>query len=206
MTPRTPQCEVFWALLPSSKHSGVPRDSKPPTFPSVGLHPHTWSKWGCHTFPERWTMVWQLFCLRSSSPQKQTTRSIYPMHFPNFSILRPWSLFTIRLSPNSGSSHPLVTNATKEVFWALLSSSEHSGIPEDSKPPTFPSVGLHAHTWPKWGYNMCHKALDLDILMFNIQHTYICVWDGWIMYLVPLKGRWWSFPFCLSMCASNVVH
>jgi hypothetical protein len=48
MTPRTPQCEVFWALLLSSEHSGVLEDSKPPTFPSVGLHPHTWPKWGCH--------------------------------------------------------------------------------------------------------------------------------------------------------------
>jgi hypothetical protein len=47
MTPKTPQCEVFWALLSSSEHSGVPADSKPPTFPSVGLHPHTWPKWGC---------------------------------------------------------------------------------------------------------------------------------------------------------------
>jgi len=49
MTPRTPQCEVFWALLSSSEHSGVPEDSKSPTFPSVGLHPHTWPKWGCDT-------------------------------------------------------------------------------------------------------------------------------------------------------------
>jgi len=30
----------------------------------------------------------------------------------------------------------------------LLLSSEHSGVPEDSKSPTFPSVGLHPHTWP----------------------------------------------------------
>jgi len=37
------------------------------------------------------------------------------------------------------------------VFCPLLSSSEHSGVPEDSQPPTFPSVGLHPHTWPKWG-------------------------------------------------------
>jgi len=51
MTPRTPQCEVFWALLWSSKHSGVPEDSKPPTFPSVGLHPHAWPKWGCDNHP-----------------------------------------------------------------------------------------------------------------------------------------------------------
>ncbi len=47
MTPRTSQCEVFCPLLSSSEHSGVPEDSQPPTFPSVGLHPHTWPKWGC---------------------------------------------------------------------------------------------------------------------------------------------------------------
>jgi len=47
MTPRTPQCEVFYPLMLSSKHSGVPKDSQPPTFPNVGLHPHTWPKWGC---------------------------------------------------------------------------------------------------------------------------------------------------------------
>jgi hypothetical protein len=40
----------------------------------------------------------------------------------------------------------------------LLSSSEHSGVPEDSKPPTFPSVGLHPHTWPKWG---CDKEAHI---------------------------------------------
>jgi hypothetical protein len=49
LTPRTPQCEVFWTLLLSSEHSGVPEDSKSPTFASVGLHPHTWPKWGCDT-------------------------------------------------------------------------------------------------------------------------------------------------------------
>jgi hypothetical protein len=52
MTPSTPQCKVFWALLSSSKHSGVPEDSKLLTFPSVGLHPHTWPKWGCDNFGE----------------------------------------------------------------------------------------------------------------------------------------------------------
>jgi len=47
MTPRTPQCKVFFPLLSSFEHSGIPKDSKPPTFPNVGLHPHTWPKWGC---------------------------------------------------------------------------------------------------------------------------------------------------------------
>jgi hypothetical protein len=46
MTSRTPQCEVFWALLLSSEYSGVPEDSKFPTFPSVGLHPPHLAKVG----------------------------------------------------------------------------------------------------------------------------------------------------------------
>ncbi len=39
MTPRTPQCEVFWALLLNSKHSGVPEDSKSPTLGMLGFTP-----------------------------------------------------------------------------------------------------------------------------------------------------------------------
>jgi hypothetical protein len=49
MTLRTPQGKVFCPLLSSSEHSGVPEDFKSSTFPSVGLHPHTWPKWGCDT-------------------------------------------------------------------------------------------------------------------------------------------------------------
>jgi hypothetical protein len=50
------------------------------------------------------------------------------------------------------------------MFWALLLSSEHSGVPEDSKSPTFPSVGLQPHTWPKWG---CDRR-GLKVLRKNI--------------------------------------
>jgi hypothetical protein len=39
MTPRTPQCEVFWALLLNSKHSGVPEDPKSPTLGVLGFTP-----------------------------------------------------------------------------------------------------------------------------------------------------------------------
>jgi hypothetical protein len=39
MTPKTPQCEVFWALLLNSKHSGVPEDSKFPTLEVLGFTP-----------------------------------------------------------------------------------------------------------------------------------------------------------------------
>jgi hypothetical protein len=38
-TPRTLQCEVFWALLSNSKHSGVPEDSKSPTLEVLGFTP-----------------------------------------------------------------------------------------------------------------------------------------------------------------------
>jgi len=48
----------------------------------------------------------------------------------------------------------------------LLSSSKHSGVPEDSQPPTFPSVGLHPHTWPKWG---CDTAADLEDILYYIK-------------------------------------
>jgi hypothetical protein len=51
MTPITPQFEVFWALLSSSEHSGVPEDSKSQLFQVLGLHPHTWPKWGCDRNP-----------------------------------------------------------------------------------------------------------------------------------------------------------
>jgi hypothetical protein len=39
MTPRTPQWEVFWALLSNPKHSGVPEDSKSPTLGVLGFTP-----------------------------------------------------------------------------------------------------------------------------------------------------------------------
>jgi len=39
MTPRTPQCKVFWALLSNPKHSGVPEDSKSPTLGVLGFTP-----------------------------------------------------------------------------------------------------------------------------------------------------------------------
>jgi hypothetical protein len=39
MTPKTPQCEVFWALLSNPKHSGVPEDSKSPTLGMLGFNP-----------------------------------------------------------------------------------------------------------------------------------------------------------------------
>jgi hypothetical protein len=39
MTPKKPQCEVFWALLSNSKHSGVPEDSKSATLEVLGFTP-----------------------------------------------------------------------------------------------------------------------------------------------------------------------
>jgi hypothetical protein len=39
MTPRTPQGEVFWALLSSSKHSGAPEDFDSQLFQVLGFTP-----------------------------------------------------------------------------------------------------------------------------------------------------------------------
>jgi hypothetical protein len=39
MTTRTPQCEVFWALLSNPKHLGVPEDFKSPTLGVLGFTP-----------------------------------------------------------------------------------------------------------------------------------------------------------------------
>jgi hypothetical protein len=39
MTPRTPQCEVFWSSKSSSKFSGVPEDSNPNFFQVLGFTP-----------------------------------------------------------------------------------------------------------------------------------------------------------------------
>ncbi len=46
MTPRTPQCKVFWALLSSFEHSGVPEDSKSPTLEVLGFTPPHLAKVG----------------------------------------------------------------------------------------------------------------------------------------------------------------
>jgi hypothetical protein len=39
MTPRTPQCEVFWSFKSSSEFSGVPEDSNPNFFQVLGFTP-----------------------------------------------------------------------------------------------------------------------------------------------------------------------
>jgi len=39
MTPRTPQCEVFWALLLNFKHLGVRRTPNPHFFQVLGFTP-----------------------------------------------------------------------------------------------------------------------------------------------------------------------
>ncbi len=46
MTLRTPQCEVFWAFLLSSKHSGVPKDSNPSLFSKCWASPPHLAKVG----------------------------------------------------------------------------------------------------------------------------------------------------------------
>jgi len=72
----------------------------------------------------------------------------------------------------------------------LLSSSEHSGVPEDSQPPTFPSVGLHPHTWPKWGCDMTEQhvagqGLHTCTVSVNMK---ILIWIMWPRILISGGG------------------
>jgi hypothetical protein len=58
MTPRTPQCKVFWPLLSNSEHSRVPEDSKSPTLGVLGFTP-TLDQSGVATEKERMqTLEW----------------------------------------------------------------------------------------------------------------------------------------------------
>jgi hypothetical protein len=83
MTSRTPQCEVFCPFLSRSEHSGVSEDSQPPTFPSVGLHPHTWPKWGCDKNPHTTLSTWFAFNktarehLNPSAPLRLALNTLY---------------------------------------------------------------------------------------------------------------------------------
>jgi len=56
---------------------------------------------------------------------------------------RPFSISTLQDLSNDTKNTPM------RGVLGLLSSSEHSGVPGDSKSSLFPSVGLHPHTWPK---------------------------------------------------------
>jgi len=49
MTPRKPQCELFWSLLSNSKHSGVLEDSKSPTL-GVGVSSSHFTQSGVATY------------------------------------------------------------------------------------------------------------------------------------------------------------
>ncbi len=98
-TPRTPQCDVFWAFLSSSKHSGVSEDSKSSLFPSVGLHPHTWPKQGC----DNWPPIKITFSFSFHWPPSKRTLS-FSFHWPpslrtfSFSFHQPPNLRTFSFS------------------------------------------------------------------------------------------------------------
>jgi hypothetical protein len=81
MTPRTPQCEVFWALLSNSKHSGVPEDSKSPTLEVLGFTP-TLGQSGVAT----------LSPTRRNRSMSSLTLRIFPLYNCNCFLLDTWPL------------------------------------------------------------------------------------------------------------------
>jgi hypothetical protein len=52
MTPRTPQCEVFFPLLLSSEHAGVPEDSNSQLFQVLGFTPTLGQSRGATLLPD----------------------------------------------------------------------------------------------------------------------------------------------------------
>jgi hypothetical protein len=81
MTLRTPQCEVFWALLLSSEHSGVSEDSKSPTLEVLGFTP-TLGQSGVAT----------LSPTRRKRSMSSLTLRIFPLYNYNCFLLDPWPL------------------------------------------------------------------------------------------------------------------
>jgi hypothetical protein len=91
MTPRTPQYEVFWALLSKSKHSGVPEDSKSPILGVLGFTP-TLGQNGVATSTfqnifndiknaiNHWVLMPEIALWNSGSPPE--------LHFPKWEL--PW--------------------------------------------------------------------------------------------------------------------
>ncbi len=109
MTPRTPRCEVFWALLSNSKHSGVLEDSNSSLFPSVGLHPHTWPKKGCDNSAK--SLVQQNSSYDQPSSLNKIKRTCHLA--PPFSLLSylPPSITQTFLQCSHSFHHPLVNVA-----------------------------------------------------------------------------------------------
>ncbi len=75
MTPRTPQCKVFWALLLNSKHSGVPEYSKSPTLEVLGFTP-TLAQSGVATVGE-----YVIFSAHNSSFTPKFAIFFFPSYF-----------------------------------------------------------------------------------------------------------------------------
>jgi len=76
-TPRTPQCEVFCSLLSSSKHSGVPEDSKSPNFSKCWASPPHLAKVGL-----RQTLIQSTY-----NSGNVTTWHLDQVHLPIFNTL-----------------------------------------------------------------------------------------------------------------------
>ncbi len=132
-TPKTPQCEVFCPLLSSSKHSGVPEDSQPPTFPSVGLHPHTWPKWGCDSSAtnssKHFTPTFIIFDLKSPKKFLNVFRGYIIRH--NCTFAKGWDMLCVRTSYyEMECSHTYICFLTQHLSFITLGSSHHVSMYE----------------------------------------------------------------------------
>jgi hypothetical protein len=208
MTPRTPRCEVFCPLLSSSEHSGVSEDSQPPTFPSVGLHPHTWPKWGCDTsqlgFGE--VTTFPLIILSMISHRGYIQMSFCP-RIPKLGVSKFWKLGFLALW------RAIISYANLRLKWGPKQSCSPCWKISNSMCHTTCTHIFHGDSWilvgmsqigtlipdPSFGYNLCFKysngscepILDIYIsrsfqwykelfntISFGLWNIYLKIWDS----------------------------
>ncbi len=159
MTPRTPQCEVFCPLLSSSEHSGVPEDSQPPTFPSVGLHPHTWPKWGCDT-----ACAPPIICATINLRARREMIRRVPLQSPDAAsrflsnMTRTPTLRARRCGGIPARVVVLRNFVPIAIAWSSPVSTESAdknmcscpGTTSTVATPLWPSVGVKPNTWKSW--------------------------------------------------------
>jgi hypothetical protein len=123
MTPRTPQCEVFWAFLSNSKHSGIPEDSKSPTLEVLGFTPTLGQSGVATTSPNQsehlMLMEYQHHCLTTSfnyDPKLKKGQVIMHCKIKN---KRSYSPIDIKLCLRLVKCHQKV--------WLKIITSQHQG-------------------------------------------------------------------------------
>jgi hypothetical protein len=149
MTPRTPQCEVFWPFNSSSKFLGVPEDSK---FPLLGVwaSPSHLAQSGVATIP-------------SDSSPTTLVASITSDSLSTFSEASSSTTFGPKDIEGTSATNTLLRKFSHRPGWRLWRSVWPLGKPLDltAAPRTLPSnlalrliLGNNGYIWTFSGWTM----------------------------------------------------